>query len=56
VLIVRRIHVTYHLKVAPENQATAERVHDFHAEHCPVARTIRECVPISTELVMEEPG
>ena len=54
VLVIRRIHVTYHLKVAPEQQETAERVHGFHAEYCPVARTIRDCVDISTSLEMED--
>lgn len=52
-LVVKRIHVTYTLKIAPENRETAERVHGFHADSCPVALTIRDCVDISTELVME---
>jgi organic hydroperoxide reductase OsmC/OhrA len=54
VLVIRRIHVTYHLKVAPEQRETAERVHGFHAGYCPVARTIRDCVDITTTLVMED--
>lgn len=53
-LIVKRIHVTYHLKLAPEKRPTAERVHGFHAEYCPVARTIRDCVQITTSLEMED--
>jgi len=32
----------------------AERVHGFHAEFCPVARTIRDCVAITTSLEMED--
>ncbi|NOZ06989.1 MAG: hypothetical protein GXP41_11680 [Chloroflexi bacterium] len=54
VLIVRRIHVRYHLRLDASHRETAERVHGFHAEHCPVARTIRDCVEISTALEMEE--
>ncbi|RME49429.1 MAG: OsmC family peroxiredoxin [Caldilineae bacterium] len=54
VLVVRRIHVTYHLKIAPEHRETAERVHGFHAEYCPVARTIRNCVDITTSLELED--
>ena len=54
VLVVRRIHVTYYLRVAPEHRAIAERVHGFHANYCPVARTIRHCVDISTSLVLED--
>jgi uncharacterized OsmC-like protein len=52
VLVVRRIHVTYRLKISPEHRETAERVLGFHADFCPVARTIRGCVEISTALEM----
>jgi len=52
VLIIKRIHVTYHLKVAEEHRETAERVHDFHADFCPVARSVRDSIQITTELVM----
>jgi uncharacterized OsmC-like protein len=54
VLVIKRIHVTYHLKLGPEQRETAERVHGFHADFCPVARTIGGCVAISTSLEMEE--
>ena len=54
VLVIKRIHVTYHLKLKPEQREAAERVHGFHADKCPVARTIRGCVDISTELNMED--
>ncbi len=54
VLVVKRIHVTYHLKIAPEHRETAARVHGFHADYCPVARTIRGCVAITTSLEMED--
>jgi uncharacterized OsmC-like protein len=56
VLVVKRIHVTYHLVVdqaviADEaKRATIDRVLGFHAERCPVARTIGGCVDISTSL------
>lgn len=54
VLVVRRIHVTYHLRLAAEQRETATRVLGFHADSCPMARTIRDCVAISTALEMEE--
>jgi len=54
VLVVRRIHVTYHLKLEPEQRDAAERAHQVHAEYCPVARTIRDCVDITTRLEMED--
>ncbi len=52
VLIIKRIHATYTLKVAPEQRATVERVHGFHAEFCPVARSLSGSIDISTELRM----
>jgi uncharacterized OsmC-like protein len=54
VLIIRRIHVTYQLKIDPTKRDVAERVHGFHADRCPVARTINNCVTISTSLEMED--
>ena len=53
-IVVRRIHVTYLLKVKKAQQDTAIRAHGFHADHCPLARTIKSCVDISTELKMED--
>jgi organic hydroperoxide reductase OsmC/OhrA len=52
ILVVKRIHVTYHLKIKSEHHETAQRVLGFHADFCPVARTIRDCVEISTSLEM----
>ena len=54
VLVIKRIHVTYHLKLTPEKREAAERAHGFHADNCPVARTINGCVDITTELNMED--
>ncbi|GBD08757.1 hypothetical protein HRbin22_00998 [Candidatus Thermoflexus japonica] len=56
VLVLRRIHVTYYLRIAPSQVEIARRVHGFHVDYCPVARTIRNCVAITTalELFLEE--
>ena len=54
ILIIKCIHVTYQLKTKPENRQTVERVHGFHAANCPVARSIRDCIEISTSLEIEE--
>ena len=54
--MIKRIHVLYHLKLDPPDRETAERVHGFHKEHCPVARTIGNCVEITTALAMEDLG
>jgi uncharacterized OsmC-like protein len=53
VLVIKRIHVTYYLKTAPDNGETAERVRSIHAGYCPVARTMRGCVDITTSLEIE---
>lgn len=52
-LVVRRIYVEYHLKVNPEKHEEAERAFSIHENYCPVARTIRDCVEITTTLKME---
>ncbi len=54
VLVIKRIHVTYKLKLTPEQRETAERAHKVHARFCPVARTIWDCVAITTDLEMED--
>ena len=54
VLVIRRIHVTYRLKISPEQREVAERVLGFHADYCPVARTLSGCVDITTSLEMED--
>jgi uncharacterized OsmC-like protein len=54
VLVIRRIHVRYQLKVEPAKRETAERVLGFHADACPVARTLGGCIAITTELAMED--
>ncbi|MFQ5923034.1 MAG: OsmC family protein [Anaerolineales bacterium] len=53
VLVIKRIHVKYTLKLDPEKREAAERVHEHHARYCPVARTIKECVDITTSLEMD---
>ncbi len=53
-LVVRRIHVTYQLRLRQEQREVAERVHGFHADACPVYRTIRGCVDTTTSLEMED--
>ena len=51
VLVVKRIHVEYELKgVAPEQHETIERVLDFHADKCPVARSISPQIAITTSV------
>ncbi len=50
VLVIRRIRVSYRLRVLSEQAETAMRAHDMHHPKCPVYRTLHGCVDISTEL------
>ncbi len=52
--MIRRIQVTYHLKIDPAHRDAAERVHGIHADYCPVARSIGGCIDITTSLEMED--
>ena len=54
VLVIRRIHVTYRLKAGEEHRETVERVHGMHADRCPVYRTLKSAIDITTEYVLEE--
>jgi uncharacterized OsmC-like protein len=56
VLVIRRIHVRYQLKGAATSREIAERVLGFHADFCPVARTLKGCIEISTSLEVTEDG
>ena len=49
-LIIRRIHVVLRLETGPEHKETAERVHGIFADFCPVYRTLRPAIQITTEL------
>ena len=55
-LIIRRIHVKLKLQVSAEQRPTATRVHGFYADHCPVYRTLKPAIAITTELLWEESG
>jgi hypothetical protein len=54
VLVIRRIHVLFELKAAPEHRLVAERVHGFFAMSCPLYRTLRSAIAITTELEVLE--
>ena len=54
VLKIGRIEVVYHLRIGEEKRDTVARVHSFHADHCPVARTLEGCVEIETRFELME--
>ena len=54
VLVIRRIHVRYRLKLDADKRDIAERVHGFHADNCPVARSFKGAIEITTALELED--
>ena len=53
VLIIRRIHVRLKLKAAAEHWETAQRVHGFFADKCPIYRSLKAAIAMTTELILE---
>jgi len=53
VLVIRRIHVVLKLKARESDKETANRVHGFFADHCPVYRTLKPAIAMTTELEFE---
>ena len=53
VLVIRRIHVVFKLKAAESDRETANRVLGFFADKCPIYRTLKPAIAMTTELVFE---
>jgi len=56
VLVIRRIHTKLKLKARTEQWDTARRVHGFFADKCPVYRSLKAAIDITTELELEPVG
>ncbi|MCL4533726.1 MAG: OsmC family protein [Bacteroidetes bacterium] len=54
VLVVKRIHVNYYLRLTPDKRDAALRAHAVHASSCPMFRSVGGCIDITTELQMED--
>ncbi|HWZ44430.1 MAG TPA: OsmC family protein [Candidatus Saccharimonadales bacterium] len=50
VLVVKRIHVTHTLTAAKDQMQTAERVHGVYAQHCPLYRSVKDAIAVSSSL------
>jgi organic hydroperoxide reductase OsmC/OhrA len=48
VLVIKRIHAHYRLRAPEELREAIERVHSLHADFCPVARSIKGAIAVST--------
>jgi uncharacterized OsmC-like protein len=53
VLVIRRIHVVLTLKAEESDREVANRVYGFFADRCPVYRTLKPAIAITTELVFQ---
>jgi uncharacterized OsmC-like protein len=49
VLVIRRIHVRMRLKTGDWNRETATRVHGIFADRCPVYRSLKPAIVMTTE-------
>ncbi len=54
VLVIRRIHVKLKLKGRAAHREPAERVHGFYKDKCPVYRSLKAAITMTSELVFEE--
>ena len=58
VLVIRRIHITYHLNVEETLLAgkrdAIDRAYRVHPSSCPVHRSISGCIDITTDLKLHE--
>ena len=51
VLVIKRIHVTYAgVEVPPGRHDAVQRALDVHADGCPVARSLKGAIQITTSL------
>jgi len=50
VLVLKRIHVRMELRAPADQRETAERAHSVYADSCPVYRSLKAAIAITTEL------
>jgi uncharacterized OsmC-like protein len=53
VLVIRRIHVRLRLKADESQRETVNRVYGFFADRCPIYRSLKAAIQITTELAFE---
>jgi uncharacterized OsmC-like protein len=56
VLIVKRIHVELILHAPEQHRQTAERVLGIYANKCPLYRTTKNCIEITSSLTFIAEG
>jgi organic hydroperoxide reductase OsmC/OhrA len=54
-LVLKRVAVRYRLRVDPgTDRSVVDRVMGFHADHCPVARSVRGAIDITSSIDLTE--
>jgi len=53
VLVIRRIHVHFTIRAAEEKRAVVERVHGVFADKCPVFRSLRNSIQITSSFELQ---
>jgi len=48
VLVIRRVHVKMQLKASQESRETVERVFGMYADRCPLYRTLKPAIAITS--------
>ena len=55
VLVIKRIHVRMRLKAQEVHRETATRLHGIFAHKCPIYRSLKAAIAMTTELLLEPP-
>ena len=50
VLVIKRIKQTFRLTADERDRETVERVLGFYADNCPVARSVKGSIEVSSEM------
>lgn len=56
VLVIKRIHVAFRLRASVERHAAAERAHAVFADRCPVYRSLRRSIEITSSCTILDSG
>ena len=56
VLVIRRIHVDFTIRAPEDAREVIERVHGFYADKCPVYRSLRPAIHITSSYTLQPVG
>lgn len=56
VLVIKRIHARFTLAADESARETVERVHGFYADKCPVYRSLKDAIEITSSYELRSPS